>query len=374
MKILYLCTYYHEALLYKQQKDALTKRGHTVKVFNAAKYGAPVAEKFKAAILDKDVVHEECFGENDRKLFFPRQAKTEKALLKAYNPKDFDLMHAHLMVGSGFTARRIKKKYGLKYVVSCRTTDLIGFIRLPFFHKLAVNNAKESSGILFLSGCHKDEFFEKFVPEKYRAEFEKKSVVIGNPLETFWEEHKAEPRKALREENKVHILLVGRINKVKRIPNAIEAVRILRDKGLDADLTVVGAVEDKEELEKISGIDFVNILPFMKPEELIKVYEKSDIFLLPSKIETFGRVYAEAISRGLPVVYTRGQGFDRVRPDGEIGYSVDCENPSEIAEKLMLILDNYAEISKNCIETAKDFYEDEIISKIEKFYTDSVNR
>ncbi len=374
MKILYLCTYYHEALLYKQQKDALVKRGHTVKVFNAAKYGAAVADKFKDGLLDKDVVHKECFGERDRKLFFPRQNKTKKALLKAYNPKDFDLMHAHLLMGSGYTARRIKKKYGLKYVVSCRVTDLIGFMRLPFFHTIAINNAREASGILFLSRCHKDEFFGKFVPEKYREQLESKSVVIGNPLEKFWEEHTAEPRKALIEENKPHILLVGRINKVKRIPNAVEAVRILRNKGIDADLTVVGAVEDEEELQKINGIDFVKVLPFMKPEELIEVYRKNDIFLLPSKIETFGRVYVEAMSQGLPVIYSRGQGFDRVRPEGEIGYSVDCENPSEIAEKLELILQNYAEISKNCTETVKDFYEKEIISKIEKFYSDSLTR
>ena len=66
MKILYLCTYYHEALLYKQQKVALVKRGHTVKVFNAAKYGAADTHKFNDGLLDKDVVHEECFGERDR--------------------------------------------------------------------------------------------------------------------------------------------------------------------------------------------------------------------------------------------------------------------------------------------------------------------
>ncbi len=151
-------------------------------------------------------------------------------------------------------------------------------------------------------------------------------------------------------------------------------MRILRNKGIDVDLTVVGAVEDEEELKKISGIDFVKVLPFMKPEELIEVYRQNDVFLLPSAIETFGRVYVEAMSQGLPVIYTRGQGFDRVRPDGEIGYAVDCENPNEIAEKLELTLKNYAEISRNCSETVKDFYEEEIISKIEKFYKDSLDR
>jgi len=45
---------------------------------------------------------------------------------------------------------------------------------------------------------------------------------------------------------------------------------------------------------------------------------------MPSITETFGLVYAEALSQGLPVLYTRGQGFDRQFEEGEVGYAVDC--------------------------------------------------
>ncbi|MBF1138813.1 MAG: glycosyltransferase, partial [[Eubacterium] sulci] len=37
--------------------------------------------------------------------------------------------------------------------------------------------------------------------------------------------------------------------------------------------------------------------------ELIEEYRKADIFALLSKTESFGIVYAEAISQGLPILY-----------------------------------------------------------------------
>ena len=70
---------------------------------------------------------------------------------------------------------------------------------------------------------------------------------------------------------------------------------------------------------------------------------------MPSKTETFGLVYAEAMSQGLPVIYTRGQGFDGQFEEGEVGYSVDCKDKKEISMKIIDIINNYDVISRNAI-------------------------
>ena len=88
----------------------------------------------------------------------------------------------------------------------------------------------------------------------------------------------------------------------------------------------------------------------MSKELLLSQYRQNDIFILPSKKESFGLVYAEAMSQGLPVIYTKGQGFDGQYPEGEIGYHINPNDSMDIANKILLIVGNYNVISGNCIK------------------------
>lgn len=45
-------------------------------------------------------------------------------------------------------------------------------------------------------------------------------------------------------------------------------------------------------------------------KQLREAFSISDIFVMPSKPETFGLVYVEALSQGLPILYAKGEGFD----------------------------------------------------------------
>lgn len=367
MRILYLCTFYHRALLFRQQMDALIARGHQVKVFSSAQYGEGIAEKFRP-IMDEQVVHCECWGKWDRILFFPRQWKIEKRLIKAYDLKCFDLLHSHLMLSGGYTALRMKKKYGIPYVVSVRNTDLTGFIRIPFFKRLARKIMKEANGILFLSHTHKNSLISMYSNKNTREMIEKKSAVIGNCVESYWEENTASSERKKPIKGRLNILTVAKIRPLKNITTAAKTVDILNERGYEAVLTVVGENQDNTEYQKISNYRYVNMLPFLKKEELIKIYNDNDIFLLPSIGETFGRVYVEAMTQGLPVLYTKEEGFDGNFPDGEVGYAIPSDDPLEIANRIEDILCNYESISRNCLCNCKLFYEKGIIDQIEAFY------
>ena len=54
-----------------------------------------------------------------------------------------------------------------------------------------------------------------------------------------------------------------------------------------------------------------------------------------SIMETFGLVYAEAMSQGLPIIYTKGQGFDEQFDEGKVGYHADCFNIEEIVKRII---------------------------------------
>lgn len=76
---------------------------------------------------------------------------------------------------------------------------------------------------------------------------------------------------------------------------------------------------------------------------------------MPSFYESFGLVYAEAMSQGLPVVYTRGQGFDQWFPDGEVGWSVDPNRPNEIVNAILKITEDYKRYKENALRGSNRF-------------------
>ncbi len=372
MKILFFCTFYHRALLFRQQMDSLERKGHYVRAFNSAQYGEKITDKFKP-IMDEKVVHIECWNSLDRLLFFPRQWKIEKKLQETYNLKDFDILHAHLLLSSGYSALRMKKKYGIPYVVSVRVTDLTGFIKLPYFRRMANKILMNANGVMFLSHTHKEELMTRFVKEKNRKAIESKSYVIGNSLEPFWTAHRTEPRTAAPDPQKeLKILSVAKILPIKNLPVAAKAVNLLREQGINASLTIVGEVENNEEFKRIQQYECVRYIPFMTKEKLIDEYAGHDIFLLPSIFETFGRVYIEAMSQGLPVLYTKGQGFDGNFPDGEVGYAIPHDDPVVIADRIKRVTKNYTAISEACIRNSVLFDDETLDEKRDRFYRESL--
>ena len=89
---------------------------------------------------------------------------------------------------------------------------------------------------------------------------------------------------------------------------------------------------------------------------------------MPSKYETFGLVYPEAMSRGLPVIYTKGQGFDKYFKDGEVGYPIQYDSVSEGVKVVIDIMSNYTFISNNAKDNSKRFSWDIISNDYKNIY------
>ena len=118
-------------------------------------------------------------------------------------------------------------------------------------------------------------------------------------------------------------------------------MNILQNQGVDSTLTVIGKIVDQGEFDKIKNDSRITYMSAMPKEQLIEQYRNHDIFVMPSFTESFGLVYAEAISQGLPVVYSKGQGFDGQFEEGLVGYHCDAKSADSLANSIKKVMESF---------------------------------
>lgn len=349
MRVLHINCNYIGTTLHQLMIEKLDAMGVENQVF------VPTYDKNLSVIkTNKNVLVCECFRKWDRILFDYKQRKIQKALEKEINCEKYDVIHAYTLFTDGNCARRLSEKYGVPYVVAVRNTDVNDFFRLmPHLRKRGIKTMINAKAVFFLSEAYRNQVFEKYVPEKYHDEIKKKTYVIPNGIDDFWLRNP--PEKAHELGNTIKLIYAGRIDKNKNITTTQKAMKILRDNGYKVSLTVVGKIADKKVFEIIKADPHTRYEGTKSKEELLELYREHDIFVMPSFTESFGLVYAEAMSQGLPVIYTRGQGFDGQFPEGEVGYSVSSSNPVEVARNIENVVDKYGVISRKCMDLVLKF-------------------
>lgn len=371
MKILYLCTYYHRAMLFRDSMNSLEQYGNSVIAFNAVSKNTKIDDKYKG-IMDDKVIHRECFHKYDRYIYFLKQRKIAASIERNVDLRNIELIHSHTLFNGGWAAYKIHKKTKIPYIVSVRNTDINSFLKYSVFKYVARKIVNNACGVQFLSKAYKEKFIELCYADD-RELIEAKCVVIANGVEEFWLNNLASP-KDMADKNAVSILCVGKIDKNKNMESVLAAAELLRQKGIRTSITLIGQILDEELYGRLKENPYVTLVPYLKKEDLIHYYRANDVFVMPSIHESFGRVYVEAMSQGVPVVYTRGQGFDGVFEEGEVGYSVSATNVSEIADAVVKIVEQYRPISQRCIENCSRFDWKEIGRQLDRFYRESLAR
>lgn len=354
MNILYLCTFYHTAMIFRDAMNHLEAKGHHVLAFNPVAKGTVVDGKYKS-IMDDKVIHEECFRRIDRYFYFLKQWKIYRRLIARIDVTQFDVLHSHTLFNGGWVALNLYKKSGIPYIVSVRNTDINTFLKFPIFFPIAKTIVRHAKGVVFLS----EKYREAFAKKLFRNNLEKreallrKSRVVPNGLEVFWLGNINSP-KTLRD-GCLNLLFVGDICRNKNLQATLAAMRILVARNRAVKFTVVGKKVDDAIWRNLDNNPNVQLVEQQPKERLLNYYRTHDILIMPSLTETFGRVYAEAMSQGVPIIYTRGQGFDGFFPEGEVGYSVDPHDPEEIADRVEDIVNDYNVMSCNCLRNCRRF-------------------
>jgi len=287
-------------------------------------------------------------------------------LLKKINP---DVVHSQT-IQMGLPCFLAKKLFGIPYIVYCHGSDV--YCNWKFkkvISKLVLENA-EAAVVVTDSMKNKIKEFGFNIKNIF-------TIPNGVELSEFENLSKTDVRKKLKIDDSENIILfVGTLKTVKGIKYLIEAVKIVKEKGLKIKLLLVGDGEEKEELKKISeklnlkeNIIFVGRIDNKEiPEYMIA----SDIFVLPSLSEGLPVVILEAMASGIPIIATKVGGVPDIVKDKENGFLVDSKSPTQIAEKILYLLandDTRKFISLNNFKKAKDYSWNIVMENLIKVYS-----
>ena len=75
-------------------------------------------------------------------------------------------------------------------------------------------------------------------------------------------------------------------------------------------------------------------------DKLLNIFKSCDIFAMPSRHETFGLVYIEAMLQGMPILYTEGEGIDGFYSE-KIGEKISAHTIEEVILKLKTMIVNF---------------------------------
>ncbi len=140
-------------------------------------------------------------------------------------------------------------------------------------------------------------------------------------------------------ENEVlQIISVGRPHWIKGYDVALQAVKTLKESGVHFHYQIIGGKGDEELLFLINALNLspqVELLGQMPQEEVFKLMQSADVFLLPSLEEGIANVAVEAMALGTPVISTDCGGMQELITHNKEGWVVPTRDSEAMAQQII---------------------------------------
>lgn len=149
---------------------------------------------------------------------------------------------------------------------------------------------------------------------------------------------------------KARVLATGVFFVHRRYEDAIEALALLKDKGYDVSLTIIGDYALNREYrwyhQKLAGIarergieDRVFFRGGVTDEELKRAYREHDIYVSPNHLQSWGLAAFEALASGMPAIISKTAGASEVLTNGKNALLVNPKAPQEIADAILRLIE-----------------------------------
>ena len=304
-----------------------------------------IEKKYQKETLGKNItIHRLPIGKDPSKLHYQSQKDLIIYAWKAFflarkltKEKSFDLSHSFFSVPCGFLSWWFWKTKNIAYLVSLRGADVPGYSdRFTFVYKLLTPLIKtiwrDARFVVSNSQGLKD-LALKSAPKQTID-------IIYNGIDT----QEFFPRKNSTESTK-NIIVVSRLTQRKGIEYLVEAMSEVTKIIPSARLILAGDGNSRNDLEEKTrsvGLEKSVIFRGLVPHDLLaqEIYQKADVFVLPSLNEGMSNTMLEALASGLPLIATPTGGSEELILENWNGFVVPMKNSQALAEKIIAILEN----------------------------------
>ncbi|MEN9876154.1 MAG: hypothetical protein RLZZ529_1151 [Bacteroidota bacterium] len=345
----------------------LARRGHEIHFIT---YSQPV----RLALLNPNVhYHEVNVPEYPLFHYQPYELALSSKLVDMVKLYKIEVLHVHYAIPhayAGYMAKQMLKDEGIDIpmVTTLHGTDITLVGNHPFYKPAVTFSINKSDFVTSVSQSLKDDTLKLF-------NIKNEIQVIPNfiELDKIKKEDKSPCQRSVMANDEERIIThISNFRKVKRIPDIIGIFNKIQ-KEIPAKLMMVGEGPEKEKAEHLCrelGIQD-KVIFFGNSNEIDTILCQTDLFLLPSKTESFGLVALEAMACGVPVISSNAGGLPEVNKDGFSGYLSEVGDVDGMAKNAMKILKEDAvltEFKKNALITAQQFDIKKILPLYEDLY------
>lgn len=283
--------------------------------------------------------------------------------------ENFDVLHVHWPVPHAWFGYIGKITTRARMVATFYGAELALAKRYPFVKNFIRWSTRKSDKVIAISSFARDEIMRL-------THAEPEVIPYGAPLEVAEKSPSATSRKGPK-----IILFVGRIIERKGLPYLIEAMtKVVTE--MEAQLVIVGEGDRRAELERvIREKDLEKTVIFagkVSTDHLQELYEKCDVFVLPSIVDSrgdtegLGVVLLEALAYRKPIVATDVGGIGDVIKNERTGLLVPQKDPGALSNAIVRLLRDRelaTRLGNEGHRYAREYFSwDRILSKLESVY------
>lgn len=177
--------------------------------------------------------------------------------------------------------------------------------------------------------------------------------------------------------NSFEFITVGSLIQRKQIDLVVKVFAKHISNFNGARLTIIGEGEDRKIIEKIiteyKVKEKVKLCGLQSREFIAKAMQKAHCFVLPSRAETFGVVYVEAMATGLPVIATKCNGPEHFINETN-GLLIEVDDENALKKAMIYMYNNAHNYNAKAIAAniQKEFSEEALVKRLKNTYNEVI--